>query len=263
MPGQSIGFVELLSAVSMLSYSVFGWIFAIRLLIRVRKSWALPEVSLALGYLLIAGLGYPMAAASVAAWSSLGETLAKAVLLIGSVVLHLGLAGIFVFTWRTFRPETGWARAFCFSAILLLTAGGSYYIAQLCANAGYEAVVVNFASGPMIALTTSLSALAFGWPAVESLSYYATLRRRRALGLADPIVVNRFLLWGIACTSSVIVSLVNVATALRGLSILQHQPAMLVSALLGVMISMLLILAFLPPDSYLRFIRSRWEAARG
>ena len=58
MPGQSIGFIELLGAVSMLSYSVFAWVFATRLLRRARKSGSLPEVSLATGYLLIAGLGY-------------------------------------------------------------------------------------------------------------------------------------------------------------------------------------------------------------
>ena len=263
MSGQSIGFVELLSAVSLLSYSIFAWVFATRLLSRARKSGSLPEVSLATGYLLIAGLGYPMAAASIAAWTSLGETLARAVLLMGCVILRIGLAGIFVFTWRTFRPEGGWARALCFGGILLLTLDGSYAVAQLFATTGYEAVVVIAGSGPVIAVSILLSALAFGWPAAESLTYYAKLRRRRALGIADPIVVNRFLLWGIACASSLIVSLANAATALLGLSILEYQPTILTSALLGVMNSMLLILAFLPPAPYLRFIRNRWQTAQG
>jgi hypothetical protein len=83
------------------------------------------------------------------------------------------------------------------------------------------------------------------------------------LGLADPVVVNRFLLWGIACTSSLFISLVNVATALVGLSIVQYQPAMITSALLGVVNSILLILAFLPPASYLRFIRGRAGVMQG
>jgi len=263
MPGQSIGFIELLGAVSMLSYSVFAWVFATRLLRRARKSGSLPEVSLATGYLLIAGLGYPMAATSITAWTSLGETLARTVLLMGCIVLRIGLAGIFVFTWQTFRRESGWARALCFSAILLLTLDGGYAVAQLSATTSYEAIVIIAGSGPVISVSILLSALAFGWPAAESLAYYAKLRRRRILGLADPIVVNRFLLWGIACTSSLFISLANAATALLGLSILEYQPAMLTSALLGVMNSILLILAFLPPAPYLRFIRARWQAARG
>jgi len=63
MADATVGFAELFSAVSMLSYSVFGWIFAVRLLLAVRGAWPIPEVSPASGYLLSAGLGYPMAAA--------------------------------------------------------------------------------------------------------------------------------------------------------------------------------------------------------
>ena len=125
----------------------------------------------------------------------------------------------------------------------------------------YEAAVLVAGAGPVIAMSL-LSALAFGWPAAESLAYHAKLRRRRALGLADPIVVNRFLLWGIACATSLFISLVNAAAALLGLGIF-YQPAMVTSALLGVMNSVLLILSFLPPVPYLRFIRRRWQAAQG
>jgi hypothetical protein len=165
MPAQTLGLVELLSAVSMLSYSIFAWIFAVRLLLLVRGHWSIPEVSLAVGYLLIAGLGYPMAAASIGAWRNLGETLAMAVLLTGCIILRVGLAGIFVFTWQTFRHASGWARALCFGAILLLTVDGIYAVVQLSATTSYEAVVSVAGSGPMIALSISLSALAFGWPA--------------------------------------------------------------------------------------------------
>jgi hypothetical protein len=60
----------------------------------------------------------------------------------GCVILRIGLAGIFVFTWQTFRPESGWARALCSSAILLLTLDGSYAVAQLFVTTGYAAIVV-------------------------------------------------------------------------------------------------------------------------
>ncbi len=34
------------------------------------------------------------------------------------------------------------------------------------------------------------------WTMVESYRFYGLMRRRRALGLADPLVTNRFFLWG-------------------------------------------------------------------
>ena len=40
--------------------------------------------------------------------------------------------------------------------------------------------------------------LAFAWGGFEALRYFFLLRRRQALGLADPVVTNRFLLWAIA-----------------------------------------------------------------
>jgi hypothetical protein len=35
------------------------------------------------------------------------------------------------------------------------------------------------------------------WVSIEAFRYYALLRRRLRLGLADPVLTNRFLLWGI------------------------------------------------------------------
>ena len=36
----------------------------------------------------------------------------------------------------------------------------------------------------------------FAWTSSEALRYYGLMRRRFALGLADAVVVNRFLIWG-------------------------------------------------------------------
>ena len=260
MSGHALGFTALLSAGSMLLYSIVAWIFAVRLLLLARKNWSIPEVSLALGYLLIAGLGYPMAAASIGAWQALGETLALTTLIFACVILRVGLAGIFLFTWQTFRPKSMWGKSFFLTGAALLAADGLNSIARLLVAPGYDALVAIAGSGGSITLSIMLSALAFGWPAAESLSYHFKLRRRRALGLADPVVANRFLLWGIACTSSVFISLVNAGTAFFGLNLLENRPAMMTSALLGVLNSVLLILAFLPPVPYLRFIRRRAAA---
>jgi len=257
MNGSPLGFAELLTAISMLGYSLFAWIFAVRLLRMVRGIWSLPEVSLATGYLFVAGIGYPMIAASIGAWESLGETTALSIQIVGAIILRVGLAGIFVFTWQTFRAEAGWARALTIVGILLLAANTVHGFIALLNAPSFDAAVVVAGRGPATIASIALAALAFCWPAAESLGYYLKLRRRQALGLADPVVVNRFLLWGIACASSVFIACANVATAVAGRNIMEYQPAMITSATLGIMNSILLILAFLPPASYLRFVRRR------
>jgi hypothetical protein len=255
--GASLGFAELLTAVSMLVYSLFAWIFAVRLLHMVRGTWPIPEISLATGYLFIAGIGYPMVAASIGAWKSLGDTTALSIQIVGTLILGVGLAGILVFTWQTFRAEAGWAKALTIVTILLLAANAAHGIAALSSAPSFEAAIVIVGSGRRAIPSIALAALAFGWPAAESLAYYFKLRRRQALGMADPTVVNRFLLWGIACASSVFIAGVNIAATVAGRNIMEYQPAMIISATLGVMNSILLILAFLPPAPYLRFVRRR------
>ena len=125
MGDSPLRFAELLTAASMLGYSLFAWILAVRLLNMVRGTWSIPEASVAIGYLFIAGIGYPMVAASIGAWESLGETTSVSIQIVGGIILRVGLAGIFIFTWQTFRAEAGWAKAFAIAGILLLPGPGS------------------------------------------------------------------------------------------------------------------------------------------
>ena len=55
-----------------------------------------------------------------------------------------------------------------------------------------------------------LNASVLVWAHLECLLYYRTMRRRQRLGLADPVLANRFLLW----------SLWTGAIALQGLAML-------------------------------------------
>jgi hypothetical protein len=260
MGGSPPGYSEIFSALSMLVYSLFSWVFALRLLNLVRGTWSIPEASAAIGYLFIAGIGYPLVAVGIGAWQSLGDATAMSLQIGGIVLLRIGLAGIFVFTWQTFRAEARWARAYTVLAALMLAAITANDIAEIASAASYEAAVALAGTGTAAVLSVALGALTFVWPAAESLRYYAKLRRRQVLGLANPVVVNRFLLWGIACTSSVIIAGVNVAATLAGQNILEYQPAMILSATIGIVNTVLLTLAFIPPASYLRVVRRRAEA---
>jgi hypothetical protein len=72
-----------------------------------------------------------------------------------------------------------------------------------------------------IAIVVTL-ALVFAWTAAQSLAYHAMLRGRVALGIADPVVANRVLLWAIAGIATVVLYAVIAASMLAGLAPMQH-----------------------------------------
>jgi hypothetical protein len=261
MSDQPLTAAVLLGGVSLLLFCGVAWVLAIRLLCLARRTRQAPEALLAIAYLLIAGLGYPLSAASMDSSGNLSPGPALALLALGSVLSGLGLAAMFVFTWKAFRPDSRWALGACSVAILAITVNGFLKVQMLYAAPSFKAVAQAVATHPLSVQVILIAVLAFAWPAWESLRYHGLLRRRLSLGLAEPLVANRFLLWGIACSSSVFASVLNAGIAASGQNILEHTPVLVVSSLAGVLNSVLLILAFLPPPSYVRFIERRATAA--
>jgi hypothetical protein len=105
-----------------------------------------------------------------------------------------------VFTQRVFRPESAWAAWLVRGFAALLVAGVTGSVLQ----GDWEGFSV---SSPWFWLEWSGYTLPFAWAGAESLIQHGQARRRRQIGLCDPMVCNRFLLWGIYATVAVIVSL--------------------------------------------------------
>ncbi len=145
-------------------YLLAGSLLATLLSSAVYLSWAEP------------GLALP------AAW---GPSLHALLFLANSA----GMIGILMFTQRVFRPRARWARravalAAALSAVaFVVTATVERFEVRVIPNPTYHAVV-------------AARVAAMVWMTVESLLYLGQLRRRQRLGLADPLLVNRFLLWG-------------------------------------------------------------------
>ncbi len=92
----------------------------------------------------------------------------------------------------------------------------------------------------------------YGWGCLEALLYYRDARKRAALGLADPVVANKFALWGIYSGSYGVVQLLFIIalaspdgyTGLGSLDIFL--------TLIGIMS---LWIAFFPPRFYQAWLR--------
>lgn len=154
---------------------------------RAARSGERPEHLLA-GAFLLFGISYlfyqlPMTEAFNALWVEFT--------VIGRLTTAVGLILIAFFTRLAFRKDARWAKWLAHGCALLMILG----------------VAVSFAEGDWEGYRP-LSSVGFWfewvgltapgvWVAVEGFTHYRRAARRMALGLCDPIVANRFFIWGL------------------------------------------------------------------
>lgn len=223
-------------------------IVGLRLLGLARRTRRLPELAIGASLLLLGGVGYPL---TILARNGVGGPEGSEWLLgAGFLFENVASAAMALATWRTFRPDARWARAL-FAA--LAAALGSSWVAQ--------AIAGDFAPGaapsPLYWLAFAGRALPFAWSAAESWHYHAKLQKRLALGLADPVVTDRFRLWALNTTSvSIAFAIFGVAVA-QGIPVSSSPGVLASSSIVGLISGVSMWLAFLPPEWYLR----RFEGA--
>lgn len=244
--------IEVLALVSALAFVAVGSTVSAKLLALARRTRALPEALIGGSFGLLAAVAWPLLLIVSApapppglvlrlAWA--GATLAMA----------LGWSGVFLFTWRVFRPGPGLGRWLAGLGIAVELGAGAGSVARACLVADPLEVRVATAAGIVLLLGAQV---VYAWTAFESFRYRALLRRRIPLGLADPLVADRFGLWGWTALSgagSIAPALFAALTGGDPNSTASH----LVVATLGLSGSALLYLAFLPPAAYVRWVCER------
>jgi len=217
-----------------------------RLLVLAGRSGELPELILGLFFLMVGPLGYlPLFLLSVF------PDLRPDQVLLARATAHTGItlavALMAVFTWRVFRPDAAWATAFT----LLLMAG-------LFAGYADSALAWDFQPSEPGSrgwlLRIGVRGVVMAWTAWEPLRYWRLSRRRLTLGLADPLVTNRLLLWTLWAASILAIHLLGVANAWLDLGPARDSAR----ALLGVGCGLTIWLTFFPPAGYRRAILTRW-----
>ena len=226
-----------------------------RMVMLARRTRQLPELLLGSALLLGGVLGGPLEAAAVAIQSETGHAIAGKLLLGGKIA---GLGAVTcqaIFICLVFRPKERWAGA----VVAMLFALPCAAIFGYGAHGAFSAEAI-----PWTWFWIDLAARIAGstWLVIEGANYYGMMKRRLRLGLAEPLVTNRFLLWTLAGLLAIVMLLTSVPPMLLD-SV--TNPTLLtldlvVFSLAGVGVSALYFLTFLPPEGFRRWIGRTSEA---
>ena len=227
----------------------------LRLMRLWRRTRELPELSLGVGLLLVAS-ALPLSGMGRIPGLAL-ETTGRACFSLGLVAVWLGITCVVLFTYLVFRRGS-WRGRLLLAAISVSLAGavGSMSFQNFTGDS-VDAIKDGMRPGTLTVLGAIL--VGFFWSACESLRYWLSLRRQVALGLADPVVANRLLLWGVASVTSSALICVIVACVLAGMTIVREPAPLVALAAAGCVMSVTWYLTFFAPESYQRWIRERWS----
>jgi hypothetical protein len=219
----------------------------VRLLWLAGRTRRLPELCMGLTLLGLGAVGLPLSI--LARSDALADPDVRAALLRFALgAQDVAVLALYVATWKVFRPEARWAAG-------LACAAGAGFAGSLVghsANAG-SAYWVGFA----------LRAGGFVWSGLESTLYVAKLRRRLALGLADPVILDRFRLWAICCGATVVGFAVFMTALLLGRNPAETPWLLAATSAIGLIAAVALWLAFAPPRAYLARVAKGPRSAKG
>jgi hypothetical protein len=255
------GSVGVVAGLAQAIYLGAAFALAAHLLGRARRRRDLAPFLLGLHLLLAMGFGYLLCSAGMATafLSPQGSPRLVAGLLgTGYAATILGLCVALVFQRRVFWPTARWPLALMGAFVAAMLVGWSGYAAsgQL-ATGRYQGGFVWLLYAGMLA--TNL------WVGIEPLVYHAKLRKRVPLGLAEPLVADRFLLWGLGSLARAAMILLGplsqlVLDRLGADARLSYSSATLVLAsLLGLATSVAYWLTFNPTAAYARWVVRRYR----
>lgn len=244
--------MQIVAGLAVLLFIVLGSVVGVRMLALARRTGERPELLMGIGFTLICALGYPTSLLSGFGKGTIGEV-SLAVWVGSTLCTQIGIGSIWLFTAAVFRPGERWARLLTGTGLALLVAsftGTGFVLTTAPASAPCNAATRGWLLLGMLGYTGS-----FAWTAAEGLLQHRMAMRRLALGLADPVVANRFLLWGLF---GVMATGIN-AASLTGV-LLDRDPAsslviLLPMGVLGAAASGAMYLAFFPPAWYVGRLR--------
>ncbi len=234
--------------VGFLTFFVVALTVGVRLLLLWGRTRQLPELLMGIGVLGIGPVGFGFMLVGAASHSN--PAIENVAFGVGTLAVAAGVMATCIFNWFVYRPSS--------VAAMTVTIGvGIMFLSILVVHTidGRWAPAAAMTWDSLARSLTQVGGLL--WGSGESLYYWSRMRRRQNLGLADSVVVNRFLMWGLGAGFAGAGTGIGVAAEIvTGVPALQIPWVVSTSSAFGFVAAVAIYLAFVPPERYVRFIRS-------
>lgn len=250
--------MQVIAIVPLLMFGLVGTAVAIKLLMLARKTRELPEFAISTSILLMSVIGIPLCAAGRMP-GNFGTSHGDMLFALGLFFAALGIEMTYVFCWSVFRRNSAWGRW-----VLVVSGGALLTIWCLIVTRGLGATELEAAQAlirPYAVALISMLVLASAWSTAEAFRYWGMQRRRLRIGLAEPVVVDRFLWWAISNIATGSLGLTMIAGLLMGKLIMRDPVSLVVLGVVGTVLTITWGLSFFPPKVYLRWVEGRASAS--
>jgi len=257
-----VGIVDAIHQTVTLIFLLGSGLVGVKLLLLARRTRQLPELLLGGSILGTGALGYGflIAAMVIRGLDPIApELVPRSVVVLSAIsrTIHdIGVMLYLTFIVYVFRRSSPWAYALAITLAVLLW-GGFLVGAAHGSLRSLEAGGLSWYCEYGVVWVYPL------WTAIEAFRYWGLMRRRVALGLADPLVANRFWLWG---TGAVLTALAIWIASIPFVfptspAVVAWTPTIrILTAFSGLASVSCALLAFLPPAWYRRRFEARSPA---
>ena len=172
-----------------------------------------------------------------------------------ATVIAVGIWAKLIFNWLVYRHDRRVAQIA--TALLAIGVG-----AQLLAQPMLGSFLAAARNVPLSSARNIVQVVALGWGAAEALAYWVRLRKRARLGLANAVLVNRFLMWGLSAAAAGLGTAIPIAASLAtGAQVLEMPAILASSSAFGLVAALGMWLAFAPPRAYVAWLAAERRAA--
>ncbi len=215
----------------------------VRLVLLARRTRRLPELFFGLSLLLLGVVGYPL---SIAARKlALAGTPIPELLPLALFFQDLACLAMFFATFQTFRASDRWPR-------LVVSVAAALFVASLVGESAMAGTWTFRDGGVWYEVGFWVRASAYAWSAIEAGRYYGRMRRRLELGLADPVVTDRFRLWMISSCAVSAAFVIFYMGRIWADNVATSVPVLAATSIAGLVAGATVWLAFVPPKAYVQ-----------
>jgi hypothetical protein len=247
--------VQILALPGFLAFFFVSLWVGVRLLAQWGRTRELAELLLGVGVLCIGPVGFGLVMLATAA----GAANPEAPSFFGglsAVAVACGASAKAVFNWRIYHPRSRVAGGVAIAAMVALG------VAIVCDGFATGFAPASWMQPGWMLVRQVVQIGVLLWGAAEALRWWRRMGRRLRLGLGDPLVANRFLLWGIGAGAAGVGSLVGMIVGLSSGRPMNELPMLtLTLSLFGMASAVSLWLAFATPEWFKRRVVARAEAA--